>query len=232
MYVAADADFEEVLFQIPHTLNCLQPFEPSFAPKAAGQLVRYHQEMTTTLIHHYHKIRALVRERTDVPILFGRWDTSQPGVFAGWRLPEPVITSWANHLHTWLKLIRSVPASSACLWFLFVVFWATPYQQPAACWSFLEMLALIRHSSKTITSVTVTETGLCAAISLSQALSHLRLPLAEELLTWAGCADPSCGQRTSLGKQVPRSLWSPSERLQYSRLQVCSPLRESCLCLA
>lgn len=54
MYVAADADFEEVLFRILHTLNCLQPCESAFAPKAASQVVRYHQQMTTMLIHYYH----------------------------------------------------------------------------------------------------------------------------------------------------------------------------------
>lgn len=53
MHVAADADFEEVLFQIPHALNCLHPCKPSFAPKVAGQVVSYHQ-MTTMLIHYYH----------------------------------------------------------------------------------------------------------------------------------------------------------------------------------
>lgn len=134
--------------------------------------------------------------------------------------------------HTWLKLIRLVPASSGCPQFLFVVFWASPHQQPAACWTFPEMLALIRHSSKTIMSVTVTETWLCFTISLSQVPPCVRLPLPAELLAWAGCADPSCGQRTSLGKQVPRSLWSPSERLQYGRLQVYSPPRGNCSCLA
>ena len=52
-YVAADADFEEVPFHIPHILNWLQPCQPSFAPKAAGQVVRYYQEMTTVLIRYY-----------------------------------------------------------------------------------------------------------------------------------------------------------------------------------
>lgn len=79
---------------IPDTLNpshleiptaCV----PSFAPKGAGQLVKYCQEVTTVLIHYYHWTRkthldgsfkgscsfgilALVRERTDEPNLFGR----------------------------------------------------------------------------------------------------------------------------------------------------------------
>lgn len=156
---------------MPHTLKFLQSCELSFAFKAAGQVAKYWK--------YWQKMT----------VLLGRWDTSQLGVFADWRLPGTV-TLWPN-ITRLAETNHCYQCPLGCAQFLFVVSWVSPYQQPAGCWSFLEMLALIKHSSENITSGT--------AISCSQALSSRGATILSRLC-WS-----------QLGTENFLSLQSPSE---------------------